>query len=253
MEMAGQGSPAYFLYRLLWMSMDWIFPPVCGGCMARGTRWCKPCQDGMSRLPEEVCPWCGEPQPSGRICEACQQNPPDFSALRSFAFFRGPVRNALHRLKYQKDIGLGEALSIHLIELYNVTRWPIDYIVPVPLSHQRQRERGYNQVTFLSKPLAYAIQKPFRSDMLIKRRETRTQVGLTALERKQNVAGAFFAPPKLVQGKAILVIDDVTTTGSTISACSRALREAGASAVYGLTLARAALQADADDQPKPSQ
>ncbi|MBE0699786.1 MAG: ComF family protein [Anaerolineaceae bacterium] len=72
------------------------------------------------------------------------------------------------------------------------------------------------------------------------------------MERKQNVEGAFSARPFLVKDKTVLLIDDVTTTGSTISACAQALREAGASAVYGLTLTRAVLQADADDQPNPS-
>ena len=253
MKLAGQASPAYFLYRSLWEFLDWVFPPTCGGCMAMGVRWCKTCQEEISRLTENICPLCGEPQPTQEVCLACKQEPPEYNALRSYALFQGPMRKALHRLKYQRDIGLGEALSNHLIELYNLNNWQVDFIVPVPLSPQRQRERGYNQASLLGRPIAYAIQKPFRSDMLRKSRETRTQVGLSALERKQNVDGAFSARSNLVQGKKILVIDDVTTTGSTISACARALREAGASAVYGLTLTRAVLQADADDQPNPFQ
>ncbi len=253
MKLAGQVRPAYFLYRYLWELMDWVFPPTCGGCAATGIRWCKTCQDEVAKLGNMICPLCGEPQLTHDICQNCQQDPPIYRAMRSYALFQGPLRKALHRLKYERDIGLGEALSKPLIEIYNLNNWQVDFVVPVPLSPARLRERGYNQAYFLGRPLAYAIRKPFQSDMLIKNRETRTQVGLSALERRQNVDGAFSGRSNLVENKTILVIDDVTTTGSTIRACAKALIEAGASAVYGLTLARAVLQADADDQPNPSQ
>jgi ComF family protein len=186
------------------------------------------------------------------LCPACAQSLPDFQHLRSFALYQGPLRSAIHRLKYSRDIGLGDALSIHLIELYNLYKWSVDFVIPVPLSAKRMRQRGYNQANLLGRPLAYAIQRPFRTDMLLKNRETHTQVGLSGQERRRNVDGAYTACPGLVKGKSLLIVDDVTTTGSTISACAKALREAGASAVYGLTLTRAVLQADADDQPNLS-
>jgi competence protein ComFC len=252
MKMAGQANPAYFLYQFFWGLIDWVFPPTCGGCGLMGERWCSSCQMGIGRVTGPICPLCGDPQPGTGVCPACHAHPPAYSALRSAALFQGSLRNAIHRLKYEKDIGLGEALSKHLIELYNVNEWKVDVVVPVPLSHRRRHERGYNQSSLLGRPLAYAIRKPFRTDMLLKSRDTHTQVGLSALERKLNVDGAFSTRPNLVQGKSILVIDDVTTTGSTISACAMALHQAGASAVYGLTLSRAVLQADADDRPKPS-
>jgi competence protein ComFC len=253
MKLAGKVPPAYFLYRLFWEFVDWVFPPTCGGCGMIGERWCNTCQMGITRISGNICPQCGEPQAGHELCPSCQATPPDYCKLRSFAYFKGPIRKAMHRLKYQKDIGLGEALSNSLIELYNVDKWRVDVVVPVPLSSKRQHDRGYNQASLLGRPLAYAIRKPFRTDMLLKKRETQTQVGLSAFERKRNVEGAFFARPTLLKNKTVLLIDDVTTTGSTISACAQALREAGASAVYGLTLARAVLQADADDQPNPSQ
>jgi ComF family protein len=166
--------------------------------------------------------------------------------------FQGPLRKALHRLKYERDIGLGDPLSNHLIEYYNELKWDIDFVTVVPLSKERLRERGYNQAALLARPFAYAIHKPYLPKLLYRKRNTRTQVGLNASERRQNVNNAFGARLEKVHEKNILVIDDVTTTGSTISACAQALRQAGASAVYGLTLSRAVLQADADDQPKPS-
>jgi len=244
---AGPTRPAHLLYHTFWCAVDWLFIPTCGGCGRPNTRWCQNCQDNLSRVTGPICPCCGEPQPEAQLCLDCQENPPAYESLRSYAYFKGPIREALHRLKYKRDIGLGESLSKHLSELYNQIRWDIDIVTPVPLGAQRMKERGYNQASMLGRPLAYAIGKPYRA-VLGKNRDTRSQVGLSAVERKENVAGAFTACSDKVKGKIILVIDDVTTTGSTINACAQALRQAGASAVFGLTLARA-LQADADDQP----
>lgn len=169
--------------------------------------------------------------------------------LRSFGEYGGSLRNGILRLKFRRDIGLAEALSKHLISLYNELNLEIDLVVPVPLNKKRQRKRGYNQASVLALPLAYAICKPYETHALERTRDTLSQVRLGASERKKNVQDAFHAHSKWIDGKKILVVDDVTTTGSTINACAQALLRAGASAVFGLTLARAVLQADVDDQP----
>lgn len=254
MELAGQTSPAFLLYHALWCALDWLFPPSCGGCSQPGYRWCNPCQRQIQRISEPICLYCGDPletkpmkvPPSEQLCDDCQKHLPMYQALRSYGIFAGPLREALHRLKYQRDIGMGEALSKHLIELYNELKWDIDLVAPVPLSQKRVRERGYNQSALLARPLAYAIQKPYQPGVLHRSRETRSQVGLTAKERHENVKNAFTADEAKVNGKVVLVIDDVMTTGSTISACAQALRTAGASVVYALTLARAVSKTDSD-------
>jgi len=248
MSPAGPTSPAYFLYHFFWCALDWIFVPTCGGCGLLNMRWCETCQNHLSRLTGSLCPQCGEPQPEAELCASCIAHPPAYQSLRSYAWFEGPIRDALHNLKYKQDIGLGEALSKHLIELYNQLNWEIDIVAPVPIGAQRIKERGYNQAGMLGRPLAYAIQKPYQA-VLRKKRETRSQVGLTAHERQENVEGAFEVIPNQVKGRTILIIDDITTTGSTINACARSLHQAGASAVYGLTLARAILPADTNNQP----
>lgn len=254
MNLAGHLRPAYFLYQFSWQILDWVFPPTCGGCEQMGVRWCPICADQVKRIQGEICPCCGELSPTGdsEVCHRCASVPPHFEQTRSCTEFKGPVREALHRLKYGRDIGLGDPLSKHLIEYYNELKWDIDFVTVVPLSKERLKERGYNQASFLARPFAYAVDKPYAPHLLYRKRNTRSQVGLNAAERRKNVADAFEASPANVRGKTVLVIDDVTTTGSTISACAQALRQAGASAVFGLTLARAVLQADADDQPTTS-
>jgi len=116
--------------------------------------------------------------------------------------------------------------------------WPIDLIVPVPLSKSRMKQRGYNQVHFLARPLALQLDKKFAPKALIKIRDTASQVGLTKSERKRNTAEAFSASAQLVHNHSVLLVDDVTTSGATMEACARALLQAGSKEVFGLTLAR---------------
>lgn len=233
--------PASFLYHALWQALDVLFPPTCPGCQQIGVRWCETCQGQIQRVTAPLCPRCGEPQTAVQTCQKCLQQVPAFEQLRSFAFFEGPLREAMHQLKYQNNVGVGEALSKHLIALYNELEWEIDLVSAVPLSKARLQERGYNQSGLLAKPFAYAIQKLYQPNAIQRMRETRSQVGLSIQERHTNVQDAFWGNTQLVKGKTILIIDDVTTTGATINACAQALAGAGAAAVYGLTLARAGL------------
>lgn len=171
--------------------------------------------------------------------------------LRTAVIYKSPLREAIHRLKYKHDIGLGEALSRYLIELYNKLDWSVDMIIPVPLSPSKKQERGYNQSALLAWPLAKFKHIVYRPDAIERIRNTRPQVELSASERRENVKAAFLATESLVTGKRVLVIDDVTTTGATIQACSQALRNAGAAEVYAMTLARAVF--GDDTQPEKDQ
>lgn len=238
--MVGTTQPAAFaLYRLLWNAVDWLYPPSCGGCNQLGFRWCQDCQQSVHILGENICSLCGDYLETPGLCPKCRRAPPTYCALRSWGVFAGSLRVALHRLKYQKDIALGEALSHHLVELLDELNWPVDLITAVPLSKNRLQDRGYNQAGLLAFPMALACRIPYTSDALSRVRETRSQVGLSAEERLHNVKGAFEANASRVNNKTVLVVDDVTTTGATLQACAEALLQSGARQVYGLTLARA--------------
>mgnify|MGYP003931997097 CR=1 FL=1 len=134
---------------------------------------------------------------------------------------------------------MGEILARPLISLLQEQSWNIDLITPVPLSIARRSERGYNQASLLSTPIAFALGFDHRPDVLAKIKHTRSQVGLSYEQRRINVAGSFSSSAKDVAGKNILVVDDVTTSGATLDACAGALTQAGAQAVYAITLARA--------------
>jgi len=163
-----------------------------------------------------------------------------YRCLRSWAVFDSPIQNALHTLKYRRNIaGFGDALALQMTDFVRSLNWAIDMIVPAPLGRKRLQERGYNQVALVARPLAYELSIDYRPDALEKMRDTRSQVGLTISQRRDNVSQAYQAHPSAVKRKSILLMDDVATTGSTISACAEALLAAGAQEVYAITIARA--------------
>jgi len=164
--------------------------------------------------------------------------------LRSWAIFSGPLRTAIHSLKYQRNIPLGIELADQLRIVYEKEKWAVDLVVPVPLSKKRKKERGFNQAKILAYPLAKKVGVPFDTECIKRIKETRSQVGLTIKERKFNVANAFSTDQIFVKSKRILLVDDVATTGATLNECAISLLQAGAKEVYALTLARAAGQND---------
>lgn len=142
-------------------------------------------------------------------------------------------------MKYRRNIGLGEAIALQMSDFVRSLNWQLDVLIPVPLGKKRLKERGYNQVALVARPLAYQLNLRYEQDALWKTRETRSQVGLTISQRRENVQNAYQADSKVVKDKSVLIMDDVATTGSTISACTTALHSAGAQEVYVLTIARA--------------
>jgi len=159
--------------------------------------------------------------------------------MRSWAVFDSPLQNALHMMKYRRNIGLGESIAAQMVEFFRALQWHVDIFIPVPLGKNRLKERGYNQIALVARPLAYEIGLAYNPRALWKARETRSQVGLTISQRKENVHNAYQADPQVVKQKSIVLMDDVATTGSTILACTEALLSAGAKDVYALTIARA--------------
>lgn len=228
----------YKAYRSVWNALDLLFPPQCGGCGRSGTRWCENCQSRVKVLNGIVCEICGLPQDKPGVCKTCLANRPHFRSLRAWAIFEDPVQSALHKLKYRRDMSMGDAIAAAMLPFVQRLNWNIDLVVPVPLGKQRIQERGYNQVAMIAKPLAMGLDLQYSANMLFRRKETRSQVGLSREERRTNVQGAFQAKTG-VNGKIVLIMDDVSTTGSTLSSGAEALYTAGAKDVYALTVARA--------------
>ena len=160
------------------------------------------------------------------------------------------ARQAIHQLKYGNRPSLAAGLASLMADYWTASPLPAELIVAVPLHVARQRERGYNQAHLLASALGQMVGLPLATNALRRTRHTRVQVGLDAIDRQVNVRDAFTCEGRAsargsrlqlesVDGRQILLVDDVCTTGATLDACTLALREAGAASVWGFTLAHA--------------
>jgi ComF family protein len=179
--------------------------------------------------------------------------------MRSVVLFEREARQAVHLLKYGNRPTLAEPLARLMADYWQGSPIPVDLVTAVPLHPARQRERGYNQADLLARAFGRMIGVPVGSAVLRRVRHTRPQVSLNAAQRRENMQSAFtttvptqFSKRQgddnlVVSGRHVLIIDDVRTTGSTLEACSLALKAAGASSVWGFTLARALYSAPGGD------
>jgi ComF family protein len=221
--------------------LDLLYPPRCAGCQRSGYVLCAPC---LAQIPPltSVCQRCGAPLSPGSLCSSCQSAPLKLSGLRAVSAYQEPLRSYIHALKYNGNTRLAQPLGMLLVQAYRSLGLRADGMVPVPLHSERYRQRGYNHAALLARVCAAQTNLPLFENMLIRHRATLSQVGLELWQRQQNVQGAFscgstYANGQL-RGRTILLIDDVSTTSSTLEACAAPLFAAGAAVVYGLVLAR---------------
>lgn len=221
--------------------LDLLFPPHCLGCGREGHYLCPTCLAGAPRVKPPCCELCGRPlfRSGFRFCPQCLQAPLVIDGIRSVGFFEGIFREAVHRFKYDRLMALAEPLGELLAEGWRALRPPGEVIVPVPLYSRRLRERGYNQSTLLARELSRRVGLPVLEQTLIRIRETAPQVDLNASQRRVNVTAAFECTTGEICGHAVLLVDDVCTTGATLNACAEALRKQEPRSIWALTLARA--------------
>ena len=231
--------------------LDILFPPLCHICRtfipaAGPLHICAGCRESITTISSPLCDLCG--MPFGTIdgfdhrCGACSISPPRFDAARAATRFDGPVREMIHRFKYDRRVQLARPLG--LITAETLAPWAAattsDLVVPVPLHVRRLRQRGFNQAVLIGQVLAHQWQLPLDRTGLRRIRWTEPQINLSAAERTANVRGAFaVSAPSRVEGRRVLLVDDVFTTGSTVAECARALKGAGATEVRVATVARA--------------
>jgi competence protein ComFC len=220
--------------------LDLVYPPHCVACGHLGEWLCAECLRGVPWLDGPCCSRCGQPMAkAGSLCNECAGGGLALESARAVSLHVPPLREAIYGLKYDGLRALVAPLALLLAEAWRRTSWPIDVIVPVPLHERRIRRRGYNQSLLLADALSRHLGVPLEGRVLVRERNTRTQVGLKRQERWLNVAGAFRCRDASLQGKSILLVDDVFTTGATLEACAVALVASGSAQVRALTLTRA--------------
>jgi len=219
--------------------VDFLFPRWCVGCGREGEFICPSCRRSLPRVMPPLCPRCGKPRPSGTLCPTCVSWQAEIDGIRSPFRFDGVMRQAIHQLKYRNLRALAEPLAKLLNDYLATNPIPGEVLVPVPLHQKRLRERGYNQSRLLAKELGKLTNLPVVDDCLIRQRHAPPQArSSTVEERRSNVAGAFVCRDHRLQNKQVLLIDDVSTSGTTLDAGATALKATGATSVWGLVLAR---------------
>ncbi len=211
---------------IVWQRMrtgfvEMVYPRTCAGCGRRGTWLCPRCESTVRRLDHGICYRCGAPVRD--VCLHCAHLDPSISLARAAYPYTGWVPEAVKAFKYANEWSRGPDLAERMRPTL-VAFGRVDVVVPVPLHHARERERGYNQ----SRILATAIGEMLGArvePVVIRTRQTMAQASLGREERLENVHGAFAPNPAVTMplGLHYLLVDDVRTTGSTLNACAQAL------------------------------
>ena len=231
--------------------IDLIFPPKCIECGALVTSdtavpICEECFAEITFIESPLCLCCGLPfkaETAGdHLCGECITSKQYFSLARAVGIYDKVLLEAVHRFKYNRNIttgrALGKLMAGHAFPLFDP--WRYNLIVPVPLHPKRLRQRGFNQAVILAKELANKYAFELALNFLQRSIDTLPQFNLGRAERHSNVKGAFsvFRQAR-IDGRNIILVDDIFTTGNTVRECARVLLEAGAKEVAVLTLARA--------------
>jgi ComF family protein len=238
--------------------IDLIYPPRCAICREflwnnrakmdqRELLFCEACFDGFSEITSPLCTVCGRPFASKKEkdhpCEDCLRKRPFYDMVRAPYLYEDGIMEAIHQFKYTGKTHLADSLGPLLASF--VKGWMETTLecltIPVPLHPKRLREREFNQSLLLARRVSSMLGTELDFLSLRRIRYTQPQTGLTSEERKRNVRKAFeMTNSEAVKGRNVLLVDDVTTTGSTLNECARVLKRAGAKGVFGFVLARTA-------------
>jgi competence protein ComFC len=221
--------------------LNLVFPKLCFGCQKRGKYLCKKC------LREKVyinwiqrCHVCGSETRVGLAHKECLERT-YIDGLIWICLYEGIIENLLKEIKYSFVSDILDEISQVMCKFFKYYKIDKDFLViSVPIHKNKLKKRGFNQAEMLAKLVAKNSNLEFR-DLLVRIRKTKTQVGLSKMEREVNLKNAFVLTPKyihLVKGRNILIVDDVYTTGSTLNECAKVLKEFGAKEVIGFTFAK---------------
>ncbi|MBI2439204.1 MAG: ComF family protein [Candidatus Moranbacteria bacterium] len=238
-----------FLETLSTFFLDTLFPLSCFGCGTPDTYLCSLCAEKLPLHTKQRCPHCHKTTtPHGELCFACCDIAPALDGLFAPALYRSPfVSLLIHTYKYRFISLLAEPLGFWLAQQMIKTDLPLpDYVIPVPLHKRRLRFRGFNQSELLANALAQHVAPhlhlPVLSDALLRINYTKPQIKTDSREeRLKNLKNAFIINDSRrneLLGKYIWLIDDVATTGATLTECATILKRAGATKVFGIVIAR---------------
>ena len=220
------------------LTLEFLFPPVCPGCGRLGYPICPHCRAAIVSIPGSDCRICNRQLDVADICGRCNAQNHSLERVYAAAVYSGPVRDAIARFKYNNHRFLADALGELLARRIRGESLDSFRVAPVPLHRNRRKSRGYNQSELLGRCVSERLGLRYEPNGLERVRDTNPQVGRNFKERLANVKGAFGAGSASLDGKDVLLVDDLSTTGATLEACAKAARNAGASSVRAAVVAR---------------
>lgn len=228
--------------ELLSLFHDLLFPEFCIGCGTCGTVLCSECFGNIELTKTFTCFYCSKIVEQGKLCPACnRKHGPAFEGIIWASSYKDPiVKELVHEYKYNGVIAAGEIIAEML--RFRSDKWIRDIgdavVVPVPIHFNKLKRRGFNQAEYLAVQISKA--HGLSGGLALRRvRETTTQVGLSKAERQRNLSGAIVCDDvELIYKRNVILIDDVATTGATLSACAKVLKASGAKKVYAAVVAR---------------
>lgn len=234
--------------RFIQAILDAVYPPRCFVCGEWTDRiidsLCDKCRNGFNRIGHPMCTICGRPfesAPNDHPCGECITDEPYFDMHRTAGYYEGTLRDAILKFKFNGRTSLAKSFADMAMDTFEseFSQFEIDSIAPVPLHPKRLRWRGFNQSLLIARRIGKQNNIFIDYESLRRIRQTTPQARLTTAQRLENVKGAFaVSRPQFVEGRNILLVDDVSTTGATLHECSKTLMKSGAAKVYCLTVAR---------------
>ncbi|HUL40485.1 MAG TPA: ComF family protein [Burkholderiales bacterium] len=206
---------------------------LCGAAV-RTQSLCTGCHEHLPHLRQPRCRICALPIPVGDLCGSCMSDPPAFQCTRAAFIYSFPVDALVQSLKYQGNLALAPVLAVELLR--NLDDRP-DYLIPVPLSTARLRERGFNQALEIARVISKKLGVRLLTDACRRVLDNPPQAGLPWKDRAKNVRGAFLFTAELRE-KKIALLDDVMTTGATLNELAKAARKKGAIEISAWVVAR---------------
>lgn len=221
--------------------MEILYPQTCCFCgKVSRMKVCHECAAKIQYIEEPRCKKCGKPvrYTEQEYCEDCQRKVFYYEQGRSIWIHKGPVRWSVYQFKYSNRRVFGEFYAEELYRLYGwkLKEWKIDLIIPIPLHKKRRRKRGYNQAEIVARSLGKLTRIPVETKALVRVRNTIAQKELSEKARKVNLQGAFSTTKHWKRTSHVLLIDDIYTTGSTIDAAAKVLKENGAEKIWFFTV-----------------
>ncbi len=221
---------------------EFLYPSTCIVCgnFSDGKLTCTKCKDKIEETKPPKCMKCGKHIGDGskEYCMDCQRKHHYFDKGIGAFSYNDYLRKSIYDFKYYGVKNLGRLYGEEIAKRYKyeILSWEADCLIPVPIHYKKERQRGYNQAELLADAIGKELDIPVINDLIVRNINTKPQKELNDIERHKNLEKAFLITQNVVKLKKIIIVDDIYTTGATIDACAKVLKEAGCAKVYYISV-----------------